>query len=63
MAQTKHENWSLTYETLYQLNPVSDFHTIMDVVKDPLAFMNEKLLRHDDDELDHKCCLALKYPV
>ena len=54
--QTKHENWSLVYETLYQLDPVTQFLTIMGVVKDPL-------LRHDDEELDHKCCLALKYPM
>ena len=63
MRQTKHENWSLVYETLYQLNPVTQFLTIMGVVKDPLAFLNELLLRHEDDELDHKCCLSLKYPV
>ena len=63
MVQTKHQNWSLVYETLYQLNPLTEHRTMMDIVKDPLAFLNESLLRHDDDELDHKCCLSLKYPV
>ena len=61
--QTKHESWSLVYETLYQLDPVTQFRTIMGVVKDPLAFLNELLLRHEDEELDHKCCLTLKYPM
>ena len=63
MTQNKYENWSLVYECLYQLNPVKDYATIMPLVKDPLAFLNETLLRHDDDELDHKVCLALKYPM
>ena len=63
IKQTKHQNWSLVYEALYQLNPINEFLTIMCVTKDPLAFLNELLLRHDDDELDHKCCLALKYPM
>ena len=60
---TKHENWSLVYETLYQLSPTTDFKTIMPLVKDPLLFLNEVLLRDDDNELDHRCCLMVKYPM
>ena len=48
MVQTKHENWALVYETMYQLNPLTQHRTIMDYVKDPLAFLNEILLRHDE---------------
>ena len=55
---TKHENWALVYETLYQLDATTEYGTIMPLVKDPLLFMNRVLLR--DDELDHRCCLMVK---
>ena len=62
-ALDKHSQWGLMYEHLYQLDPNAEFQIIMSVSRDPLLVLRELLLRHDDAQLDHKSCLAVKYPM
>ena len=59
----KSSSWSLLYEILYQVDPTKDFLQVLSVARDPLAFLGELLLRHDDALLDHRVCLACKYPM
>ena len=63
VVMDKATQWSLLFEILYQVNPNTDFLQIMSVTRDPLAFLGELLLRHDDELLDHKVCLPCKYPM
>ena len=62
-AMHRHQQWSLVYEHLYQMDPNAEFKIIMSVARDPLLLLRELLLRHDDTQLDHKSCLAVKYPM
>ena len=59
----KFRQWSLIYEALYSLNPEADYEAILHVARDPLLMLHHLLQRHEDNELDHLCCLAAKYPM
>ena len=58
----KHQQWALVYEHVYMLDPNVSFMTILAAGRDPLMLLGDCLLRHVDDLLDHRVCLAVKYP-
>ena len=58
----KHENWALVYELFYVLDPNIRFKSIMAGGRDPLMLLGELLQRFVDEMLDHRVCLACKYP-
>jgi len=58
----KHQQWSLVYELCYQLDPNVKYDIIMRSGRDPLMLLGECLLRFVDEMLDHRVCLACKYP-
>ena len=59
----KFSQWGLMYEMLYSLDPNVHFKLILSVFRDPLLALREFLLRHEDPLLDHRACMAIKYPM
>lgn len=60
---TKFDQMKLLYEPVYALNPLKNVKTILTTFRDPLHALNEYMLRHHDEKLDHRDCLEVKYPV
>ena len=58
----KADQWALVYELVYMVDPVEKPEVILSIGRDPLMLLGECLLRHEDDLLDHRVCLAVKYP-
>ena len=59
----RYDQMRLIYEDLYAMDPLKNLGTILTTSRDPLHMLHELLLRHNDTELDHRCCLQVKYPV
>ena len=59
----KYSQWALMYELVYSLDPNVHFKLILSIFRDPLLALREILLRHDDPLLDHRSCIAIKYPM
>ena len=62
-STSKFDQMKLLYEPFYVLNPLKDTKAILTAFRDPLAALNEYMLRHHDEKLDHRDCLEVKYPV
>ena len=60
---SRFDQMKLIYEPVYALNPLKNTDTILTAFRDPLAALNEFMLRHHDEKLDHRDCLEVKYPV
>ena len=60
---SKFDQMKLLYEPIYALNPLKNTDTILKAFRDPLGALNEFMLRHHDEKLDHRDCLEVKYPV
>ena len=58
----KANQWALVYELFYNLDPNEKYLIIMGGSRDPLMMLGDCLLRHVDALLDHRVCLACKYP-
>ena len=58
----KMHQWSLVYELAYMMDPNMKPELFSRLSRDPLMFLGEHLLRHDDELLDHRTCLNVKYP-
>ena len=58
----KPQQWALVYELFYMLDPNVKYDVIMRGGRDPLMLLGEFLLRFVDEMLDHRVCLACKYP-
>ena len=63
VVMDKSSQWQLLFDLLYQVDPTVNYLQILSMTRDPLAFLGELLRRHDDEHLDHRICLACKYPM
>ena len=57
-----HQQWALVYELFYMLDPNVKYDVILSGGRDPLMILGECTLRFVDELLDHRVCLACKYP-
>ena len=60
---TRFDQMKLIYDAMYPLHPLKNVDTILSSYRDPLYALNEHLLRHHDEKLDHRDCLQVRYPV
>ena len=59
-----HDQWRMIYDNLLDFDVEhGDLSGFFSYVKDPFMILHYLLQRSPDGELQHRCCLATKYPV